>query len=116
MFYQMRDVKTLFAIAICAVVMTASGCGDSGDSNDPLSAAASGGYFDDASLSAAIRTKFSAVPELASLGLKVRVENGNVFLSGTARNQAQVDNAIMQAWLVEGVKKVDSEIVLSGSQ
>lgn len=114
--YQLRSIKTVCATAICVAVMAISGCGDSENSNDPWSGAGGGSYFDDTSLSAAIRTKFSAEPELASLGLKVRVENGEVFLSGTARNQAQVDLAVMQAWLVEGVKKVENEIVLDGSQ
>lgn len=114
--YQWMNIKTLCATAVCVVVMTISGCGDSGNSSDPWSGAGGGGYLDDTSLSAAIKTKFSATPELASLGLKVRVENGEVFLSGTARNQQQVDHAVMQAWLVEGVKKVENEIVLGGSQ
>ena len=113
---QWMNIKTLCATAICVAVMTVSGCGDSGNSDDPWSGAGGGGYFDDASLSAAIKTKFAAAPELAPLGLKVRVENSEVFLSGTAKNQAQVDHAVMQAWLVEGVKKVENKIVLGGSQ
>ncbi len=114
--YQLRNLKRSCATAICIAVMTISGCGDSENSNNPRSDAGGGGYFDDTSLSAAIKTKFSTTPELASLGLKVRVENGEVFLSGMAKNQAQMDHAVMQAWLVEGVKKVENEIVLGGSQ
>jgi len=110
------SIKNLCVAAVCAGVMAVSGCGDSGNSSDPWNGAGGGGYFDDTSLSAAIKTKFSATPELASLDLKVRVENGEVFLSGTARNQAQADHAVMQAWLIEGVKKVENEIVLGGSQ
>ncbi|MFZ1712101.1 MAG: BON domain-containing protein [Nitrosomonas sp.] len=115
--YQLRNLKRSCFAAICIAVMTVSGCGDSENSNNPWSGAGGGGgYFDDTSLSAAIKTKFSTTPELASLGLKVRVENGEVFLSGMAKNQAQMDHAVMQAWLVEGVKKVENEIVLGGSQ
>lgn len=114
--YQLRKIRALCIATLCAVTMTVSGCGDSGNGNDPWSGAGGGGYFDDTSLSAAIKTKFAATPQLASLGLKVRVENSEVFLSGTAGNQEQIDHAVMQAWLVEGVKKVENEIILGGSK
>ncbi|MDT8364555.1 MAG: BON domain-containing protein [Nitrosomonas sp.] len=113
--YPLRKTKALCIAAVCAVAMTISGCGDSGSGNNTPMGGTGGGYFDDNSLSAAIRAKLAATPELATLGLTVRVENSEVFLSGTAKNQAQVDNAVMQAWLVEGVKKVENGIVLDGS-
>ncbi len=110
--HQLGKIRVLCFVAICVITMAISGCGDSGSGDDPWGGTSGGGYFDDASLSASIKTKLAAIPELAPLGLKVRVENSEVFLSGTAGSQEQVDHAVMQAWLVEGVKKVENEIVL----
>ncbi len=57
-----------------------------------------------------IREKLFDKAELDIWGVKVETDNGVVHLSGTAKTQQEIDNAIAIAKKVDGVKSVDSKI------
>ena len=53
--------------------------------------------------------------DIAAITISVETNNGVVSLSGTADNQAQIDNAIKIAKSVKGVKDVKSTVTVSVS-
>ena len=115
--FQYPTVRTLAAVCVCVLVMAVAGCGDSEKVHESwVAPPEAGASYDDNVISANIVARISAIPELSNLDLHVRVTNGEVFLSGMANNQEQVDQAVMQAWLVDGFQKMNKEIVLSGAR
>lgn len=62
-----------------------------------------------------IQQKLFGDKDVAAMSISVETNNGVVSLSGTADNQAQIDNAIRLAKSVNGVKRVTSSIKLNTS-
>jgi hyperosmotically inducible periplasmic protein len=115
--FQLNTTRKLMWMLICILLLVISGCGDSETTvHESWVASPEGTVFDDNVISSNIMSRLSSSPELENLGLSVRVENGEVFLSGTAKNQAQIDHAVMQAWLVDGVQKLNNHITLESTQ
>jgi hyperosmotically inducible periplasmic protein len=69
---------------------------------------------DDATLADMLKSALRADPETKNLDVRVETHNGEIVLSGTASNQAQMDRAVMLAWMAEGVKKVDNKLNVAG--
>jgi hyperosmotically inducible periplasmic protein len=114
--FQLNTTRTLILALICVLPLVISGCGNSETVHESWVASPEGAVFDDNVISSNIMSRFSSSPELENLGLSVRVENGEVFLGGTAKNQAQIDHAVMQAWLVDGVQKLNNQVTLESTQ
>ncbi len=49
---------------------------------------------------------------VAPFSIHVETKNGEVFLTGTADNQTQIDNAVTLSKAVKGVKNVDSKVTV----
>ncbi len=111
-----KVAKTLIVVSACTLAVGMAGCGNSERVHESWVTPPEGASYDDSSVSANIISRMSSVPELKGLNLSVRVENGEVLLSGTADSQAQIDQAVMQAWLVEGVQRLDNQITLANSR
>ena len=69
---------------------------------------------DDNTLADTIRSALRADQDVKNADVKVEAHNGELMLSGTVTNQAQMDRVIMLAWMAEGVQKVDNKMSLSG--
>ena len=70
-------------------------------------------FVKDSAITTKIKAKLAA-EQVTSLA-KIHVDtdaNGMVFLSGTARNQAQIDKAVMIAKAIERVRGVKSAITV----
>lgn len=114
--FSINTIRTLIFVFICILSLAIAGCGNSEKMHESWSVPPKDVVLDDNVISSNILSRFSSIPELESLGLNVRVENGEVFLSGSANTQAQIDQAVMQAWLVDGVQKLNNQVVLRGAQ
>jgi hyperosmotically inducible protein len=112
-----NTMRTAMLVLVCILAMMVSGCGNSERVHESwVTPTTEGGGYDDNAISANVMSRLSTIPELNGLNLSVRVENGEVFLSGTANSQAQIDQAVMQAWLVEGVQRMNNQITLANAR
>jgi osmotically-inducible protein OsmY len=68
--------------------------------------------FDDAWIVSMIDSKLAVDPEVRAVDVDVDVRDGNVTLSGTVDTEAAKAEAEDLAWSVDGVKKVNNEIVV----
>jgi hyperosmotically inducible periplasmic protein len=73
-----------------------------------------GAYVDDASITAAVKTKFVENKEVDATSIKVETLNGEVLLSGFAINLDEKSAAEAIARNTKGVKAVKNQIVVSG--
>lgn len=62
-----------------------------------------------------IKEKLFGDKDISAMSINVETNNGVVYLTGTADNQEQIDNAIKIAESVSGVKKVDSRVIVKAS-
>ncbi|OQW39435.1 MAG: transporter [Proteobacteria bacterium SG_bin4] len=71
-----------------------------------------GAVFDDSTIYARIAQAVQTDPDLRGINIDIKVKDGNVTLFGTASNENQVTRINMHAWIADGVKKVDNQIVI----
>ena len=72
-----------------------------------------GTVMDDAGITTAVKAKLLADPVVGGLKIDVDTRNGVVYLTGDQmKNQAEIDQAIMLAKTVEGVKSVENKLVV----
>lgn len=71
-----------------------------------------GAYIDDAAITTAVKAKFIEDKTVDTLSIKVETLNGEVMLSGFAKNSTEKANAEALARDVNGVKRVKNEIVV----
>ena len=71
-----------------------------------------GGYVDDASTTAAVKSKFVEDKTVDAAAIKVETLNGTVQLSGFAKSQAEKDKAAALARAVPDVREVRNNIVV----
>lgn len=71
-----------------------------------------GEYVDDATLTTRIKAKFAEAPTVAATSIKVETLNGEVMLSGFAKNATEKADAERLARETSGVRKVRNEIVV----
>lgn len=69
-------------------------------------------YLDDTAMTAKVKSKILAQKGLDSLDIKVVTVNGDVTLIGDVENSAQIGLAESVTKDVEGVKRVNNELVL----
>ncbi len=70
--------------------------------------------MDDASITAAVKAKLIADPEVKGVGIDVDTLAGKVTLSGTAKTAYEKTEAEKLAKHTDGVVSVDNQIVVSG--
>ncbi len=98
------------------IASSAASAKDVDDSN--LTVKGSAHPITDAMITAKIKGKFIQQrlfgdQDVAAMSINVETNNGVVSLSGTADNQAQIDNAVTIAKEVRGVKEVKSTITVA---
>ncbi|PXW81720.1 hyperosmotically inducible protein [Nitrosomonas sp. Nm84] len=67
--------------------------------------------YDDSTIFARIASAVQSDPVLQGTKIDIKVNDGNVVLSGTVKNDDQLTRVNMHTWIVDGVKKVDNQIV-----
>lgn len=87
--------------------VTAAGPGVSPDSSSMTG---------DAALTAAVKTKFLADPDVAGLQIDVDSQDGVVTLSGEVKSQAEKDAAVRLARQTTGVRDVNDKLVVTKRQ
>lgn len=71
-----------------------------------------GPAYDDSTIFARISQAIQTDPELRGAAIDIKVQDGNVTLTGSAGNEGQVTRINMHAWIVDGVKKVDNQVTI----
>ena len=67
----------------------------------------------DASITAAVKMKMADDPLVAAMKIDVDTTDGKVTLSGPVKSKSEADQAVKIARSVEGVKSVESKLVVS---
>lgn len=67
--------------------------------------------YDDSTIFARITAAVQSDPVLQGAKIDIKVTDGNVVLSGAVNNEDQLTRVNMHTWIVDGVKKVDNQIV-----
>lgn len=67
--------------------------------------------YDDSTIYARIAAAIQSDPVLQGAKVDIKVEEGNVTLTGNVNNEDQLTRVNMHSWIVDGVKKVDNQIV-----
>jgi osmotically-inducible protein OsmY len=111
--------KLRFSIPfICLAAFLASGCTATKNTGIAVGAGAKeatqqvGDAATDASITAAIKMRMADDPVVSAMKINVDTTDGKVTLSGTVRNAAEEDQAVGLARSVDGVKSVDSKLVV----
>lgn len=73
-----------------------------------------GEYIDDAAITTAVKAKFVDAKTVDASAIKVETLNGEVMLSGFAKNFTEKSDAERLANGVKGVKRVRNEIAVRG--
>lgn len=71
-----------------------------------------GAYIDDATITTQIKSRFVENKEVDAASIKVETLNGNVMLSGFAKNNAERTSAESIPRKVNGVKSVRNEVAV----
>jgi hyperosmotically inducible protein len=102
----MNIQKTLGAlVAACAIVIT-SGCAVSRGQESI------GGYVDDAAITTSVKARMVEDKAVDAAAIKVETLNGNVMLSGFAKDSIEKSTAESIAMKVKGVKSVQNNVVV----
>ncbi len=67
--------------------------------------------YDDSTIYARIMAAIQSDPTLQGSNIEVKVTDGNVSLTGFVINEDQLTRVNMHSWIIDGVKKVDNQIV-----
>jgi osmotically-inducible protein OsmY len=96
----------IVAVLATTLLAVASGCAGSGGKES------SGSYVDDAAITAAVKSRMVEDKAVDADAIKVETLNGNVMLSGLARNQIERLTAESIAMKVRGVKSVQNQVAV----
>ena len=100
-------IRTTLAAAVAAVVMlTAAGCAVTRGQESV------GAYVDDAAISTTVKAKMVEDKNVDAAAISVETLNGEVMLSGFAKNSVEKNTAESIAMKVKGVKSVKNQIVV----
>jgi osmotically-inducible protein OsmY len=103
----MTTLRTATAtLAAAATLAVAAGCGEW---RDPSLRA---GYVDDASITASIKSRLVEDRAIDADAIKVETVNGNVMLTGSARNTIERSTAESIAMKIRGVKTVQNNVAI----
>ena len=103
----MKIRTTLVAVATAVAALTVlPGCAVSRGQESV------GAYVDDATITAAVKAKFIENRQVDASSIKVETLNGEVMLSGFAKNMDEKSTAETIAHSTKGVKTVRNQIVV----
>lgn len=114
----MRKHASILAATLAAVLFSGAAMADNDDRKDPdkkpAAEAASSQPANDTWITTKVKSSLLADTSVAGTKIDVDTVDGVVFLTGTAKTQAQVEAAKKIAGGIEGVGKVDaSKLVVS---
>ena len=98
----MKNLKQTFAV-LMALALLVAGCASSGYKE-------AGYYFDDAAITAKVKTAIFNEPGLKVTGISVRTEDQVVELSGSVKSRLERVKAGEVAKKVDGVKRVKNDL------
>jgi hyperosmotically inducible periplasmic protein len=96
----------LAALVAAAAILITSGCAVSRGQET------TGAYVDDASITTSVKAKMVEDKNVDAAAIKVETLNGEVMLSGFAKNSTEKNVAENIAMHVKGVKTVKNQIVV----
>lgn len=102
----MNTRHTLVTMLSALLVLTASGCAVTRGQETV------GAYIDDTTITTQIKSRFVENKEVGAASIQVETLNGNVMLSGFAKNATEKASAETIARKVNGVKSVKNEIAI----
>jgi hyperosmotically inducible periplasmic protein len=115
-----RNMKTLKLAGSCFVMglllLPTAGCSvdkstHRSSANKDTSPSSTGEYVKDSVITTKIKAKMAADKYVSALDVKVETDKeGVVVLSGTAKNQSEIDHAVSISRSVDGVTKVINRI------
>lgn len=68
--------------------------------------------YDDSTIYARIAYEINADPDLEGSDVEIKVDDGNVLLTGTVVNKNQLTRINMLSWMVDGVKDIDNQVTI----
>ena len=68
--------------------------------------------FDDSTIYARISYAVNTDPDLQGSDVEIKVDDGNVLLTGRVANNHQITKINMVTWMVDGVKDVDNQLAV----
>jgi hyperosmotically inducible protein len=74
-----------------------------------------GGYVDDATITAKIKADLAQDPKVSALDVHVKTYKGVVELSGFVNSQSQIEEARLVAGRVAGVNSVHDNLIVKGA-
>ncbi|MEO8327153.1 MAG: BON domain-containing protein [Nitrospirota bacterium] len=99
----LRSIRTFLSIAVLMGLLM--GC-------QSTTGQTTGAYVDDASVTAAVKTKLANQQPSSMSRIEVETVNGVVHLTGVAQTDADKGEAARLAKLVKGVKRVDNDLTV----
>ncbi|WP_394808222.1 BON domain-containing protein [Nitrosomonas sp.] len=109
----MQTSYKLFIFSILLMnILTLSSCGNYAEkTHESWVTPPPGAVYDDSTIFARITQAVQSDPILQGTNVEIKVNDGSVVLSGTVKNEDQLTRVNMHTWIVDGVKKVDNQIV-----
>jgi hyperosmotically inducible periplasmic protein len=102
----MKLRSTLGALVACSALVITSGCAVSRGQESV------GGYVDDAAITTSVKARMVEDKTVDAAAIKVETLNGNVMLSGFAKDSVERSTAESIAMKVRGVKSVQNNVVV----
>ncbi|SEM67087.1 BON domain-containing protein [Nitrosomonas marina] len=105
-----RDTLTISIVAFI-LVFGLSGCENYAErTHESWVEKPSGITYDDSTIYAKISYALNTDPDLEGSEVELKVDDGNVLLTGTVANKHQITKINMLSWMVDGVKDVDNQL------
>lgn len=68
--------------------------------------------YDDSTIYARVAYAINTDPDLEGSDIEIKVDDGNVLLTGTVTNKNHFTRINMISWMVDGVKDVDNQVTV----
>ncbi|MDH5480775.1 MAG: BON domain-containing protein [Nitrosomonas sp.] len=104
----------LFSLVILIMsALALTGCGNWAEStHESWVTPPPGVVYDDSTIYARITYALHSDPDLQGIDVDIKVNDGEVLLSGTVNNKNQITRLAMHTWIVDGVKNLDNQVTL----
>lgn len=100
----MHQFKRISVFLAAAMLLAVAGCASTSEKGS------GGSYFDNAAITARVKTAIFNEPSLKVVDISVKTEDKVVQLSGSVKSRAEMRKAVEVAGKVEGVKRVKNDL------
>ncbi len=105
--------KLLTSVLLLISIFFLAGCENYAEKTHPSWVAPPPGVvYDDSTIFARVTQAIQSDPVLQGASIEVKVNDGQVKLTGVARNEDQITRVNMHTWIVDGVKNVDNQVTI----